>query len=90
MGARLTEGGSPLVMLADGSAYMLHLGLQEWLCIVDPTFAASSYASMFSAGSAAPAGEWSATTPVSPWKFVAFISLVGQPAAGKGSDRQLC
>ena len=84
VGARLTEGGSPLVMLADGSAYMLHLGLREWLCIVDPTFAASSYASMFSAGSAAPAGELSATAPVSPWNFVVSISLVRQSAAGKG------
>ena len=43
---KLTERGRPQVILADGSAYVLDLDLQAWLCVVDPTFAFTAFASL--------------------------------------------
>ena len=43
--ARLSEKGKPLVIMADGSAYLLNLDLRAWICVVDPDFAVSAFTS---------------------------------------------
>lgn len=43
---KLTDKGKPRIILADGSAYVLDLGLQTWQCVVDPAFAFTAFASL--------------------------------------------
>lgn len=43
---KLTDKGKPRIVLADGSAYVLDLELKAWLCIVDPVFALTAFASL--------------------------------------------
>jgi hypothetical protein len=61
--ARLSENGKPLVVLADGSAYLLDLGLQVWICIVDPEFAVTAFTSQI-LGTQLPGHRFPPTTSV--------------------------
>ena len=54
--AKLTDKGKPTIILADGSAYVLDLAMQAWLCVVDPAFAFTAFASLLP-DAAANAGE---------------------------------
>ena len=62
--AKLTAQGKPQIILADGSAYVLDLSLHTWLCVVDPAYAFTAFASLFP-DALAKAGANSSISPIS-------------------------